>query len=69
VEVPLVDRMDVQAMTKDRVQLTLYYAGAQSQLSVAMAQHDLALSQKDGVWVIAFARGGQAAGSAPPVSN
>lgn len=51
-DVPLIDRMDVQAMTKDRAQVTLYYAGAQRQLELAMSQHDLTLAQQNGVWII-----------------
>lgn len=55
--VPLIDRLELQAITRDRAQVTLYYAGAQRQLELAMSQHDLALAQQDGVWIIQ-ARGG-----------
>ena len=51
-DVPLIDRLDVQAMTKDRAQVTLYYAFAQRQLELAMSQHDLTLAQQNGVWII-----------------
>ena len=51
-DVPLIDRLDVQAMTKDRAQVTLYYAGAQRQLELAMSQHDLTLALQYGVWII-----------------
>jgi hypothetical protein len=51
-EVPLIDKLDLQAMTRDRAQVTLYYSGAQRQLELAMSQHDLALLQQNGVWMI-----------------
>ena len=51
-DVPLIDRLDVQAMIKDRAQVTLYYAGAQRQLELAMSQHDLTLALQNGVWII-----------------
>ncbi|MEQ9449858.1 MAG: DUF2066 domain-containing protein [Rhodospirillaceae bacterium] len=50
--VPLVQRLDLQAMTRDRAQITLTYAGAFDQFNVALAQRDLALNQQSGVWVI-----------------
>ena len=56
--VPLIDRLELQAMTRDRAQVTLYYSGAQRQLELAMSQHDLTLAQQNGVWII------QARGSA-----
>ena len=62
-EVPLIDRLELQAMTRDRAQVTLYYAGAQRQLELAMSQHDLALAQQGGVWIIQ-ARGAASAGRA-----
>jgi hypothetical protein len=51
-DVPLIDRLEIQALTRDRAQVTLYYAGAQRQLELAMSQHDLALAQQSGVWII-----------------
>ena len=51
-EVPLIDRLDLQAITRDRAQVTLYYSGAQRQLELAMSQHDLLLLQQNGVWMI-----------------
>ncbi len=60
-EVQLIDRLELQAMTRDRAQVTLYYAGAQRQLELAMSQHDLALAQQNGVWIIQ-ARGAASAG-------
>jgi len=50
--VPLIDRLEVQAMTRDRAQVTLYYSGEQRQLELAMSQHDLTLAQQSGVWII-----------------
>ncbi len=58
--VPLVDRLTMQAMTRDRAQITLYYAGGEEQLRLAMTQYNLALSQQNGVWVIESARAGVA---------
>ena len=60
-EVPLIDRLELQAMTRDRTQVTLYYSGAQRQLELAMSQHDLTLAQQNGVWIIQ-ARGGTSPG-------
>ncbi len=51
-EVPLIDKLDLQAMTRDRAQVTLYYSGEQRQLELAMSQHDLTLLQQNGVWMI-----------------
>lgn len=59
-EVPLIDRLELQAITRDRAQISLYYAGAQRQLELAMSQHDLALTQQDDVWIIQV-RGGVSA--------
>ncbi len=51
-QVPTIDRFELQAMTKDRVQVTLYYIGDADQLALAMAQSDLGFVSQDGVWVI-----------------
>ncbi len=51
-DVPLIDRLDLQAITRDRAQVTLHYSGAQRQLELAMSQHDLTLLQQNGVWII-----------------
>ncbi len=69
-DVPLIDRLDLQAITRDRAQVTLYYSGAQRQLELAISQHDLALSQQNGVWIIQL-RGAAAAASAaaPPATT
>lgn len=50
--VPLVDRLSLQAMTRDRVQVTLVYAGDAAQFNLALAQKDLLIAQRDGVWVV-----------------
>lgn len=52
VNVALIEQVDIQAMTRDRVQIILRFAGDEEQLRFAMGQHDLNLSQQDGVWVI-----------------
>jgi len=70
-DVPLISRLDLQAMTRDRAQITLYYSGAQRQLELAMSQHDLTLAQQGGVWIIqmrgtAAAAPGTAPAEAPP---
>jgi len=51
-DVPLIDRLELQAITRDRAQVTLYYSGEQRQLELAMSQHDLSLEQENGVWII-----------------
>ena len=61
-DVPLVDGINLQAMTRDRAQVTLSYIGDQSQLTLAMAQQDLGLTQQNGVWVIELLRSGKGAG-------
>ena len=61
-DVPLVDGINLQAMTRDRAQVTLSYIGDQSQLTLAMAQQDLGLTQQGGVWVIELLRSGKGAG-------
>lgn len=50
--VALVDQVDVQAMTRDRVQITIHYAGGEEQLRLAMGQHNLSFTQQNGVWVV-----------------
>ncbi|MDG2318702.1 MAG: DUF2066 domain-containing protein [Rhodospirillaceae bacterium] len=51
-QVPLVDRFDLQAMTRDRAQVTVYYFGDENQLKLAMAQLDLVLVWQEEVWMI-----------------
>ncbi|MGE4062976.1 MAG: DUF2066 domain-containing protein [Rhodospirillaceae bacterium] len=50
--VALVDQVDVQAMTRDRVQVTIHFAGEEEQLRLAMGQHNLSFTQQNGVWVL-----------------
>lgn len=50
--VTLIDHVDVQAMTRDRVQITVHFAGAEEQLRLAMGQHNLSFTRQNGVWVI-----------------
>ena len=51
-DVPSIDRYELQAITTDRAQVTLYFLGDLDQLSLAMAQSDLAFAQQDGAWMI-----------------
>jgi hypothetical protein len=64
-DVPLIDRLELQAMTRDRAQVTLFYAGAQRQLELAMSQHDLTLTQQNGVWIIQTRSSARSAGAQP----
>lgn len=50
--VPLIDRHELQAITRDRAQVTLYYLGDEDQLKLAMAQSDLDFVWQDQAWVI-----------------
>jgi hypothetical protein len=50
--VALIDQVDVQAMTRDRVQVTIHYAGGEEQLRLAMGPHNLSFTQQSGVWVL-----------------
>jgi hypothetical protein len=54
--VALVDQVDVQAITRDRVQVTIHFAGEAEQLRLAMGQHNLSFTQQNGVWVLEDAR-------------
>ena len=51
-QAPLIDRFELQAMTRDRAQVTVYYLGDESQLKLAMAQLDLTLVKQQETWVI-----------------
>jgi hypothetical protein len=55
--VSLIEKVDLQAITRDRAQVTLYYAGQRDQLRLAMSQRDLSLTQTGGVWIIGAGRG------------
>ena len=50
--VPLIERLDLQAITRDRAQVTLVYAGDVGQFNLALAQKDLAVVLQGGVWVV-----------------
>ena len=50
--VPLIQRVNLQAMTRDRAQVTLVYAGNIDQFNLALAQKDLAITAEADVWVI-----------------
>ncbi len=56
--VALVEQVDVQAMTRDRVQITIHFAGEEEQLRLAVGQHNLTFTQQSGVWVIEDAAAG-----------
>ncbi len=51
-QVPSIDRYELQAITRDRAQVTLYFLGDESQLELAMAQTDLILVWQEEAWVI-----------------
>jgi hypothetical protein len=55
-DAPVVERVELQALTRDRAQITLRYAGDQGRLENALAQQSLSISQQGGVWIIASAR-------------
>lgn len=78
--VPLVDRYELQAMTRDRAQVTVFYIGTEDQLKLAMAQSDLGFVWQDQAWVIedrrastdviqTFGRAGSETSSAMPVPS
>jgi len=50
--VPLIERLDLQAMTRDRAQIKLVYAGEVGQFNLALAQKSLLIAQQGGVWVV-----------------
>ena len=60
---PLIERIDLQAITRERAQLTLRYAGDQARLQTALAEQDLALNQQGGVWIRGPAPDGDRRGS------
>ncbi len=51
-DVPLIERVNLQAMTRDRAQVNLVYAGNIEQIKIELAQKDLAITDEGGVWVI-----------------
>jgi hypothetical protein len=50
--VPLIEHLDLQAITRDRAQVTLVYVGDVGQFNLALAQRDLAIVLQGGVWVV-----------------
>jgi hypothetical protein len=63
--VALVDEVDVQAMTRDRVQITIHFAGEEEQLRLALGQHNLSFTEQNGVWVLENVGAARRASSAP----
>jgi hypothetical protein len=55
-QIPLIERVDLQAITRDRAQITLRYGGDQGRLQKAMAQQSLSLTQQGGVYILTAAR-------------
>jgi hypothetical protein len=53
--VPPIQHIDLQALTRDRVQVTFRYACDQPRLALALEQQNLTLSQQNGVWILALA--------------
>lgn len=51
-ETPLIERFDLQAMKKDRAQVTLYFSGSESQLMASLRQTDLDLAVAGGYWTL-----------------
>ncbi|MCB2107306.1 MAG: DUF2066 domain-containing protein [Rhodobacteraceae bacterium] len=67
-QVPLVSRVDLQAMTRTRVQMAISHAGTVDQLRSALALQSMDLGTVDGLWTIGPARAaviGLAPGTAP----
>ena len=50
---PMIERVQLQAMTRDRAQVTIYFIGRQEQLNLALAQSDLDLIWTTDVWTLA----------------
>ncbi len=65
-DVPAVQHIDVQAITRDRAQVTLRYAGDQARLESALAQQSLTLNQQGGVWILGTT--GRKAEPTPPAA-
>lgn len=51
-QVPMIDRHELQAITRGLAQVTIYYLGDEDQLKLAMAQSDLGFFWQDEAWVI-----------------
>ncbi len=50
--ISLIEQLELQAMTRDRAQVSLIYAGEISPFNLALAQKDLAITDYNGVWVV-----------------
>lgn len=51
---PLVAAIELQAMTRDRAQMTLRYGGDPSTLALAFARQGLTATQQSGVWMLSL---------------
>ena len=49
-QTPMIQRMDVQALSVEGAQVTLHYLGTPEKLTAALSQHGLSLSQVAGSW-------------------
>ena len=49
-ETPMIQRVDVQAMSVEGAQVTLHYLGTPEKLALALSQHGLSLTQVAGSW-------------------
>jgi len=59
--VPMMEKVELQAMTRDRAQVTLRYGGDPSTLGLALAQQGLVATQQGGVWMLSLPRAAAAA--------
>ena len=50
--ISLIERLELQAMTRDRAQISLTYAGEIGPFNLALAQKDLVITDYSGVWVV-----------------
>ena len=53
--VPVVSKVELQAMTRNRVQLGISHAGTPDQLRAALSIQAIELSEVDGLWVLTMA--------------
>ena len=54
-EVPIVNRVDLQAMTRSRIQLAIGHAGTADQLRSALAVQAIEMTDVEGLWVLTMA--------------
>jgi hypothetical protein len=64
-DMPLVSKMDLQAITRDRAQISLRYEGDLTKLPQAFAQQGLVASEDGGVWMISLPGKGPQPQAAP----